>query len=574
MVKHYLRVFALIFLATLVTPEAFAASFTATVDRTELSAFETLELTLRTDVDTDDVPDLSSLDKDFEVISTRQNRQIRIINGQTESWQDWIVTLAPRREGRLLIPRMSLNNLTSAPITIQVSKDNSLTGDNAGPIFIRTEINKEQVYVQEEVVLSLKIFYRVNLYDESRLTPLNVDGAIVQQLGETKKYDTVVNGTRYGVFELNFAIYPQKAGSIEIPALTFTGTMAERRDPFSSIFSMGGKPVTARSAEIYLSVKPQPASFSGPVWLPARNLSLNESWSSSTSQIRVGDAITRTITLEVEGLSSAQLPAVRIPSPDGVNSYPDQSRTEDVPAENGITGRRVEAIAMVPSQPGVIQLPAIRYTWYDTENGVEKVSEISARTINVLPAEGGTQAPLTIPPPALTETTTAKTPECPPEQVSLSSPDSGSSGFWKWLSAILALLWIGTSVILWRTRKTKSPEPDATDALPSSDVSETRAFKKLEVACQTADASQIRSAFITWAQALLKDQSLTTADKCLLRLGSDSLVKLFQSMDAAMYSADKGNVPATEILNQCKALRNSKGGKSGSDALPELYPGS
>ena len=112
---------------------------------------------------------------------------------------------------------------------------------------MRSEVDYEYVYVQQQVVLTLKVFYRVNLYDDSRLSPLAIDNAIVQQLGETRKYDEIVDGKRYEVFELKFAI--QETGLMEIPSITFNGTMAERNDPFGGfggMFSMSsGRPVVA-----------------------------------------------------------------------------------------------------------------------------------------------------------------------------------------------------------------------------------------------------------------------------------------------------------------------------------------
>ena len=90
------------------------------------------------------------------------------------------------------------------------------------------------------------------------------------------------------------------------------------------MFSLSnGKPVVARSAEIILNVQPQPASYSGRAWLPASDLSLSESWSQDLNdEVHVGDAITRTITVEADGLTSAQLPTIPKPRLQNANIYP------------------------------------------------------------------------------------------------------------------------------------------------------------------------------------------------------------------------------------------------------------
>ena len=558
---------------------ALAATFTATVDRTVIAPYETVELTLRTDKSTDLDPDLSALDQDFEVVNTRQSRQIRIINGQTESWLDWVVTLAPKREGRLVIPALKLGSLSSEPVRIRVQKDSSVAGNNVSPVFMRTEVDNEFVYVQQQVVLTLRVFYRVNLYDDSRLSPLNIDGAIVQQLGDTRKYETVIDGKRYGVFELKFAIHPQKTGRMEIPELVFNGTIAERNDPFGSIFSLSsGKPVVARSAEIMLNVQPQPASYNGRAWLPASDLSVSESWSQDLNdEVHVGDAITRTITVEADGLTSAQLPTIPKPRLQHANIYPDQSKTEDIPTDNGIIGKRMDAVAIIPTQAGEMTLPALRYSWFDVTSNEEKVAELPARTIKVIPAAGAAPVPAL---PASSPIangngkTEAQATECPPpEACETTAANIGNAYFWPSMTGLFALLWL-ISTSLWLLAR-RQRIPVVTDTVQESEQlqPEADAFTLLREGCEQSNVNEVKLALITWCQSLFNEQHLSTVERCLAKLGSSELRALFQQMDVAVYSPDKSSAPFSEILRECQKLRKQhlKQSKK-NDSLPGLYP--
>ncbi|MET4693854.1 BatD family protein [Endozoicomonas lisbonensis] len=555
---------------------ALAATFTATVDRTIIAPYETLDLTLRTDKSTDLSPDLSALNQDFEVVTTRQNRQIRIVNGQTESWFDWIVTLAPKHEGHLTIPALKLGNLSSEPIRIQVQKDSS-TGNNVSPVFMRTEVDNEFVYVQQQVVLTLRVFYRVNLYDDSRLSPLNIEGAIVQQLGDTRKYETIIDGKRYGVFELKFAIHPQKTGPMEIPELVFNGTMAERNDPFGSMFSLSnGKPVVARSAEIILNVQPQPASYSGRAWLPASDLSLSESWSQDLNDgVHVGDAITRTITVEADGLTSAQLPTIPKPRLQNANIYPDQSKTEDTPTDTGIIGKRMDAVAIIPTQPGNMTLPALRYSWFDVTSNEEKVAELPARTIRVLPAANAAAIPAL---PAATPIDKARadsqTADCPPPEVmETTSPTTGNAYLWPFLTGLFALLWLISTSLWLLARRQRIPVITDTVQEDRQHQSEADAFKLFREGCEQRNVNEVKLALTTWCQSLFNEQHLSTVERCLTKLGSTELRALFQQMDSAVYSPDKSDAPFPDILRECEKLRNQhlKQTKK-NDSLPGLYP--
>ncbi|WP_051786231.1 BatD family protein [Endozoicomonas numazuensis] len=551
------------------------AALTATVDRSSLAEYETLELTLRTDSDTSAAPDLSPLENDFDILGTRQSRQIRIINGKNESWRDWIVTLSPKKSGRLLIPSLQLENMTSKAIRLNVSStpsEQTASSGGIGPVFIRTEISDETPYIQEEVILTLKIYYRVQLYDDRRLSPLNIDGAIVQQLGETRSYETIQDGQRYGVFELNFSIHPQKPGTMQIPGLTFSASMPDRRDTFGSIFSMSGKPVAARSSEITLNVQPQPDGFSGPVWLPARNLTLTDGWSAPLDQVKVGDAITRTIVVEAEGLTGVQLPAINMPKPDGVNTYPDKSATDDRATDSGVIGNRIEAIALIPTRPGKIELPPVHYKWFDTDTQTEKVAVIPAKTITVLPSENDevVAAVPEIPAQAVDNTQEAV---CPPAQIEM--PENTRSWLWPSVSALFAVLWILTLIALWRCRA-RSQNTGTTDDVSKDSLSkldEKEAWRHFESSCQSGDLPQVRQAFINWTQALYQDNSLVTTDRCLKKLNSQKLTPFFQQLETSLYSKSQKKLDTTGLIKLCASLRKKKGGQSKSaEDLNDLYP--
>jgi hypothetical protein len=62
------------------------------------------------------------------------------------------------------------------------------------------------------------------------------------------------------------------------------------------------------SEPIDVEVKPVPEDFPGEVWLPARSMTLEETWSVEPHALSVGDSTTRTLTLVANGLQGSQLP--------------------------------------------------------------------------------------------------------------------------------------------------------------------------------------------------------------------------------------------------------------------------
>ncbi len=579
-----MRSISLVMLICLITPLMANAAFTASVNRTVIASHETLELTLRTDVNNSDAPDLSPLEWSFDVLGTRQQSQTSIINGKREYSRDWVITLVPKQQGNVVIPPIKLGDQQSEPITIEVrDKASDDSGSDTSPLFIKAEVSSESIYVQQELIFTLQILFRVQLYDDNRLSALSIDDTLIQQLGETQKFDTIIDGIRYRGFELKYSIHPQAVGEMVIPALTFTGVAAEPRDPFGSIFSNGGKPVIARSPEIRVEVKPKPDNY--PVketWLPARNLTIQETWSQPLNTLKVGDAITRTITVKADGLSAAQLPPILMPQPEGVNSYPDKSGTEDRESLNGIQGQRTDSIAMIPTQSGTITLPEVEYSWFDTTRGETRISTLPATTIHVAadPNARTQTPPLSIATPA--ESEEHKATECPESVVVSNESNNTSIRLWQVLTALFALLWLVTLGI-WRFKsssgkQTNSPEKiDAKNPPSQNQAQEAAAFVHLETACQQKNARQALNELQNWSRFYLQNEKLASLSDCLNQLGSSKLKASCNALEGSLYSAEPSVTDIHALLNtlleDCRRIRNEKTEKGNDQELGNLYPG-
>ncbi len=116
----------------------------------------------------------------------------------------------------------------------------------------------------------------MSLYDDSSLSPLRMNDARVEQLGEPRTYEKDINGVRHGVIEVRYAIFPQKSGTLEIPGQTFKATqVAQRRndDDYNPFGPQPGKQVLVTSPSIPLQIDPKPADYprTHPGCRPARS---------------------------------------------------------------------------------------------------------------------------------------------------------------------------------------------------------------------------------------------------------------------------------------------------------------
>ncbi|MDB6049537.1 MAG: batD [Pseudomonas sp.] len=388
------HIFLISLMLCCIAPQTLAASLVSSVDRERLNAGETVELTLESDDPTlFGKPDLSALEGSFNVQGTRQVNHLTTLDSGSQATTRWIITLLPKQNGTVVIPSLQLGQLSSQPITLQVLQGEDQTqASHLAPVFIEASLDLDSVYVQAQTVLTLRIYHSVSLFDDSNLTPLVIPDARIEKLGETRTYEKLINGIRHGVIEMRYAIYPQHSGELLIPAQVFSATLvqdvpSQLQDPGQNAqpaVPKPGKLMHVSSVEIRLSVKAKPVDYPmDSPWLPARSVSLSEDWNPEPDHSLVGDSLTRSLTVKVEGLSSAQLPPLPATNVGGLRRYPDQPQLSNQASDRGLIGSRVEREALVPTRTGTIELPALDVVWWNTREDHLEHSSLPARTLQV-----------------------------------------------------------------------------------------------------------------------------------------------------------------------------------------------
>ncbi|EJM11470.1 hypothetical protein PMI21_05043 [Pseudomonas sp. GM18] len=529
--------------------QAQAAGLVASVDRSRLSSGETIELTLESsDVTQFGKPDLTPLEPQFEVRGTRQVNQLNTLNGNTQATTRWIITLLPRQNGSVVIPSLQLGEAQSQPITVQVIESETQDSSNTlAPVFIEASLDQNSVYVQAQAILTLRIYHSVTLYDDSSLTPLQIPDARIEQLGETRTYEKAINGLRHGVIEMRYAIYPQHSGVLTIPAQVFSATPVDTQ-PSQDPSPQGPKPgklMRVSSAEIPLTVKAKPGSYPADVpWLPARSLSLDESWSPEPDHAQVGDSLTRSLTLSAEGLASSQLPPLPATEINGLRRYPDQPVLSNQSGDRGLIGSREDREALVPTRTGDIDLPSVEVVWWNTfEDHLEHTS-LPARTLQVASN------------PSLIVDTPAGSPQV------MSGASNEALWWWKLSTAILACTTLLGFGLWWRARS----QPAILRAAQTGPSPRTL-LDDLKRACQANDTHATRQALDAWA----RQQPETLADMAARFVPlSDAL----DGLNGALYSETGQYWQGEELWRAIRAIPTAEGvqGVVGDSGLPPLYP--
>ena len=569
-----ISIFILILL--LIPLSLMAAQVTAVADRDRIGAGESLQLELRVQGSAKGDPDLSPLEKDWDILSRSQSSQTQIINGHFSHAQVISLTLMPKHAGELEIPSVCFGSDCSIPLPIQVSQTATTPGSGGDELRLEAEASSAKALVGSQVLLTVRLLHRIDLAQASlsEPQPQGVD-AEVQKLGKDRRYETHRDGYRYQAIERRYALFPHQAGTLHIPALQLDAQVPAPPSSFDP-FGRSVKQVRRYSQAVDIKIEPIPGNLGKREWLPASSLTLEDDWQTHPPTLRVGEPATRTLTLRAAGLPAAHLPELELTVPTSWKSYPDQpSRSDDADA-NGVIGTLQQKIALVPTQPGKVELAAIDLDWYDTAARKWRRAHVAPLQVSVAPAAAGTapvapQPQAAAPPPmpeAAKSPASTVTPQTPPTVTTATSP----ARFWPWLCLFLALGWLFTLLFFWRQkRQYRSSSTDREEAERAKINREKDACKAILASARRNDPKATREALYAWSRCRWPESDHRDLELLAGRCG-EPLAGELRKLGEVLYAK---NAPAWQGAGLAEALSlylQQKKGKKKQGNLPPLYP--
>jgi len=535
---------------------------TASVDRNRVALGDTLRLTITAtdDENLGDV-DLQPLSADFEILRRSNSNKTSYINGSFSSTRELLLDITPRRQGDLEIPPLQVGaERTSAlPVTVAPPPRGAAGDQN---LVFEAELDRSSVYVQGQVILTLRLQQAINL-DDRNITQLELDDAFVRPL-EQNSFQRTINGRPWLVHEIRYAIFPEHSGTLEIPSQRFS---ARESTPRRSLFDLGGggRQVRRSTEPLTIEVLPRPDSFPGSEWLPAGELTLEESWSTPPEELKVGESATRTITIRGEGLQGAQLPPVLFPATQGLKYYPDQPVITDSESATGLVGTRVDSAAVVPTRAGRWQIPELRIPWWDTRSNELRYAVLPGREIEVAAAEVAATGTAPVAAPASAPALTLD----PGTGAAIPIVASDNSYLWQIVSVVTGTGWLLTVMYLvWSRRKREAPPPAAADK-----PGEKQAFRELLAACSAGDPRRARQAAVRWSAALYSQPGLTSLAQAAAAHDDTAMSAALESLNTALYSGRTSSWDGSALAEAARRLRPGHSGKVHRDEPNlQLYP--
>ncbi len=567
MVMRGLKLCLLLVLAVSVVASQ-AAELKAIPDRTRVGLEESFTLELRVIGSVDGEPDLSVLERDFEVLGRSQSSQIQIVNGEINRTASWRIALLPRGAGRKQIPPLCIDGECSDSVAIEVLPGGQKQGSMAGgqDLLLEVSAEPERVYVQAQLLYRVRILTRLNILQAAigDPQPTGVE-AVVQQLGEDRQYETRRDGVLYRAIERLYAIFPQQSGTLTIPPLRLDAQVSAGGRRSFDPFGRESRQLRRRSEELSLEVLPA-EDAAGRSWLPATELRLTDDWQSRPPQLTVGEPATRTLTLQAVGLPAAQLPQLELSVPAEFKSYPDQPNRHEQIGAQGIVGSLEQKLALVPTRPGRFRLPEISIEWWDLTAERWRQARLPEVEVEVLAA--AEQPAVVIPPPVQPQMEVPA--ETAPVGVPL-APVDDSARFWPWLSLALGLGWLLTLVLLLRVyavqRRAERVAATEQQTQPCLKAARRDLFRVLP----ERDPVQVRAALLAWGEALDPVARPVNLEQ-LAELCGDPLAQQLEAFSRCCYSRSAGDWDAETLRNAVMQVERQRAAKPVRE-LPSFYPG-
>lgn len=383
---------------------AFADEINISLDKDVITEADTVNLTISYSGDSDEKPDLSALQNDFQIVSNMATQRVNYVNGNFSQVKSWTIGLKPLKLGKITIKPIQIGSVRSNYADVEVKEvtnvayvPDSRENSNSPYFKIEQTISPTSPYVQQQALVWVTLYDSLGLQNGS----LSISDETLKNWSITPvsskpivKSD-FINGKKMNVVKYAFAAFPLKSGEINSPQFIFDGDYIKNvgfnlpnfNDAFMNFGidfqnSFGQRvPVRMKTTSEKIHVLPAPQNFTG-VWLPLTNLTIDAQWAPNT-KFQTGEALTRNITVQATGLQEEMFPTLSFPDIDGFKQYPEKPEISSSVKDGKIITTAKYNIVYIPSKSGSFTFPKQEIQWFNVLTKNFQKSVIPSETVKI-----------------------------------------------------------------------------------------------------------------------------------------------------------------------------------------------
>ncbi len=344
---------------------------------------------------------------DFNVLmGPSQSTSMSIVNGNMSQSISFSYVLQAAKEGTFSLGPASIESggkrLQSNSLTIIVTKGAAPQSRNGGGsqqggsdgatsggknVFLRVSADKLNVYRGEGIVVTYKLYTKVNLVNYSTNKLPSYDGFWSQEIQlpqqQLEFHVENVDGVRYNVADVRkLVLFPQRSGTLSVEpmegeVIARVQVQRQRRtnDPFDQFFNdpFFNNPLLGNVQDVKVALKSEPikinvrelpegapSTFTGAVGKLTVESSLDK------SETKAHDAVT--LKVKVSGKGNLKLidpPKINFPAE--FESYDPKINSNISATSAGVTGSKTFEYLIIPRNPGEFKIPVSGFSYFDLE---------------------------------------------------------------------------------------------------------------------------------------------------------------------------------------------------------------
>ncbi|MCB5361411.1 BatD family protein [Vibrio lentus] len=225
------------------------------------------------------------------------------------------------------------------------------------------KITPAKVSVNEQVILNIEVATPRWLTGGTRIGSIEIPNVIAKQRNQlATNYTERVDGKTWSRQRWEVTLYPMISGEFVIPTVPVRIQVSA---PDGS--NVGGTLYTQPIK--FEALLPSGLLSDESPWFSATDVDVEQQWQRSSEDLKVGDAVTRTVTIKAKDSLSVLLPNVLTnESTQQYQAYPQPNRLDDTQERGDYRSSRIEETVYVIQQGGEFTLPEFTFQWWDSKN--------------------------------------------------------------------------------------------------------------------------------------------------------------------------------------------------------------
>ncbi|MGE0212724.1 MAG: hypothetical protein AB7S41_13590 [Parvibaculaceae bacterium] len=245
------------------------------------------------------------------------------------------------------------------------------------------ELPPETPYEQEMLLLRIRGVNHAPITVQSLGQP-DLRNFAWMQLGRDKWFETMLNGRKVLRFERAIAVFPQRAGRLQIGSFVHRQTVLDAKGARQQIEVV--------SAPVKVEVRPKPENAGW--WLPARSLKVTDTWDKPPDRLGLGEVARRTVTLEAEGIGPELFPPIPSLRSPGVVAFFDPEERSTILTPDGPVSKVTWRWSVKGATSSPATIKEVHIPWFDTTTRAVREAVLAPQEVRLASTATDAREPL------------------------------------------------------------------------------------------------------------------------------------------------------------------------------------